>query len=322
MNLLFWLLIQIFILAFPFIGLAQLDPTFSGFQENTFFYNPAAAGDKNIQANVLSRNRGSAFITDYSAHLLSVHAPLLYKSVGIGGIVLYEKQNIFKHFSVSASYSYKINFFEGHLSLGISSTFHSFQADESLIEPLDENDILYQEISSVKNNFLNFGTGLMYKNNNTIAGLSFQHLGSSTSRSGFNNLLLPTFPVHLYGLIIHKIRFKKGLSLSPILLYRKAFGLPSQIEAGMIVGLNKLIETGLTFRTSQVASFQILFQISEILKGISNNVRIGYSYEQGLTQKSINYSQFHQLNLSYNFDIVPNENRISKKRRIVSPAFF
>ena len=100
---------------------AQQRPAYSQYMFNGLALNPAYAGSqKQLNAIGVIRSQWVGFEGAPKTQLLSVHAPLDRKNIGLGMVITHENIGVHTDWSAYASYAYQIKFKRaGMLSLGL-----------------------------------------------------------------------------------------------------------------------------------------------------------------------------------------------------------
>ncbi|MBK7309825.1 MAG: PorP/SprF family type IX secretion system membrane protein [Sphingobacteriaceae bacterium] len=158
---------------------AQQDPQYNLYQFNPLIINPAYAGARDglsVVANV--RNQWVGFDGSPKTNVLSCHAPILNKNVGIGFTIIGDRMGPRKMFGFSGNFAYilKLNN-KLKLSFGLNAGYNRYQ--------FNYNEITFKTIDNTTKNLGDFNTGAVdfnsgfyLKSKSFFLGLSFTHIGA------------------------------------------------------------------------------------------------------------------------------------------------
>ncbi|WP_224996949.1 PorP/SprF family type IX secretion system membrane protein, partial [Cesiribacter sp. SM1] len=110
---------------------AQQRPAYSQYMFNGLALNPAYAGSqKQFNAMAVIRSQWVNFEGAPKTQMLSVHAPLDRKNIGLGMLISHETIGVHTDWSAYVSYAYQIKFKRaGMLSLGLQGGLNYRQSD-------------------------------------------------------------------------------------------------------------------------------------------------------------------------------------------------
>jgi type IX secretion system PorP/SprF family membrane protein len=286
---------------------------------NQLMVNPAYAGSKNdVSLNIFDKKQWNDYTGAPSIQFLSVHAPFSYQRIGIGLWFLNESVGTQKNFSATAAYSYKINFSKGILSFGLSTGLRSQKIDLSSRNIKDPNDPLLQTTHSRIS--ADFGTGIYYQSSKFYIGISATHLFPTQH---FNNSpFTPNMRSHYYFIASRKFTLTDNITIIPSCLLKYVGPAPLQLDLTTHIKYKEALWTGMSYRTSDALSFQAGFALDQIIKAMTEKIKIGYAYDISLGGLSGYNSGTHEIMLIYDFSIHKSSMSIKKQKSTVSPLLF
>lgn len=192
------------------------------------------------------------------------------------------------------TYAYRISNNENtSLSMGISAGIFGRTYNGTLFDPLDDDPLLNSEINHLIRPDVNIGAELNTRY--LTAGLSTTHLLSifynDTSYLNTN---------HRYAYLIFKNTDLESLNFYAGIQYinrrnLNIFEISTNIRfkkpTGLKPGPNELFDIGVSYRTTKILAFILGWNLSE-------NFRIGYSYEQSFIPGFTQYGS-HEIMLEY-----------------------
>lgn len=278
---------------------AQQTPVFANYNYNALLINPAHAGYYS-DAEIIVTNRGYFNQFEGSPRNIGItcNTPLDSKNIGIGAGLINDRIGVTNTTTVFGAYSYKLLFKSGNtnvrwweqqthlLSFGIMGGATQYKEDLMALEiqgdPNFENNI-NTLVPTV-------GIGILYNHRDFYLGLSAPNLLGSTLSSDDNINLKSHYFMH-FGYRFFTSIFQEIL-ITPSALVKYIPGAPTQMDTNLTINYKNMIEIGGGYRTDSSMSFLAGFYISD-------NFRLVYNYNQGLTNTPINNT--HGILLNYRF---------------------
>ncbi|MFN3841201.1 MAG: PorP/SprF family type IX secretion system membrane protein, partial [Cyclobacteriaceae bacterium] len=220
--------IILFVLLYPPIAKAQVDPLYAQYLNNPFLINPAYAG-MNKYLNVMTgfRKQWTGFEGSPATVSLTGHTNLADDKMGIGLIISQDKIGENKNTLVQAAYSYKINLDQGTLlSFGLQAGMMNYRSDNSELNPYDPTDPVFSGVQNTTKP--TFGAGVLVKGDKYFIGLAVPRLLKAStdfeSTSGTGEVDLYT--QHFYGFASYMFMISDQLRFKPAVLVRAVSGSP------------------------------------------------------------------------------------------------
>lgn len=282
-------------------GWSQQSTLYSQYVFNGLAINPAYAGyDGSLSLTALARIQSLGLEGSPNTQSFTAHTPFLNKRNGLGLQFFHEQIGVTDQTGIYASYSYKINFKEYTLSLGLQAGINFYKTNyESLITQNPGDPVFSQDTKSVTPNV---GSGAIFSGKNLFIGVSMPQM---LSAGNSEKVVVQEKPFILYGGYI--ISLNPGLKFRPFMLAKMVNGQPVEWNINAHFLVKDILWLGVSFRPVSAISFMLQLQLTEQLS-------FGYSYDATIGQLSSIESGSHELMLTYKF-------RFSKQG-VVSPRYF
>jgi type IX secretion system PorP/SprF family membrane protein len=301
-------LILILVLFTGFAGFAQQDVLFSQYMFNKLLVNPGYAGSREVfSADLVYRYQWVGIEGSPKTLSLSMHAPLRYEHVGIGGYIYSDQIGPVVDQGVLGTYAYRINLPKGKLSFGLQAGIKYNNIDWNMIQ-LEDPDFVFQ--GDLKNKVTpdaNFG--VYYYSNRMFAGISSKQLlqneyGMVTvdGEKTYSKLLR-----HFYGMAGVAVPLSDMVIFRPSVLVKYVKYAPWQMDLNASFLFNDLFWLGMTYRTDGDLVFLTEFNIGK-------KYRIGYSYDVNVKDRIHYNSGSHEIRLGLDLDLL--------KNRMSTPRYF
>ena len=293
--------------------LAQQEPNYTQYMFNPLNYNPAYAGNKSILSSALVyRNQWAGFEGAPKILTFSAHSPLKNKNMGVGLEITNDQIGPVNNMWFQASYAYRIRIskiHKGRIGFGIKAGLFRSSYNWNKILTKDANDGLTG--ASTENVTVPvFDFGIYYhKTNESFAGVTLKNLNNPTidinttvqTSNKQNTQLILT-----YGKIIE---FNERVVFRPSFLIQSAFLSSSRplIDVNMSLLFDQIFWVGISYRTSKAIAAVLEYEITEQFK-------IGYSYDYYLSEVSRYSSGAHEIFLGFNYNVF--------KSRMRSPRYY
>ncbi len=255
---------------------AQYDPLYNQYSFDQLMINPAYAGANDILTiNTMYRRQWAGFEGAPETITLSGHTSIAKNHAGIGAILINETFGVNKNMEFYGSFSYKINFGRGALSMGVSGGLLQYKYDYSKLnlEYLDDPSFLPEDeqISQA-----NFGAGIWYQSDKYYIGVSVPRiLEVEVDKPPFGTS--NRYRRHIYLSGGGMITLNPTLKLKPYALVRIINGAPANIDLGASLLIKELIWAGVLVR--DLDAIALVGQLE-----ISDKFRVGLSAEIATTK--------------------------------------
>ena len=303
-------------LVFPIY--AQQDPQYSQYQFNQMIINPAYAGTKDALSAVIDiRKQWSGFDGAPSTQSFSFHGPLKKKRIGLG---LSAYNDAIGPKRITAAYgniSYILPITNKlKLSFGIRAGFVNYVFDFSKMNYKDAGET--NAVANLSTNKFkpDFDAGLYLKSNSFYAGFSATHLNSAyiyNDKVSFTNAsgnqmeydLTYKLNMHIFGIVSKGFAVGENLVINPNLIYKGTKSVVN-IDCNLNFLIKQRLWLGVFYRSD--ATVGALAQVI-----ISNNVRIGYSFDTGISKVQKRLGNGHEIMIGFDFNTF--------KSKMLSPRY-
>ncbi len=304
---------KIFIAAFVLLtfGLkAQQLAMFTEYMYNEVTINPAYAGSHEVvSATVLGRRQwvGKDFDGAPQTYSFNIHGPLRNKRIGLGLSLIQDKYAVDQNFNAMASASYIIPFKNSDLHFGLQLGAASHVTDYSGLDVYDSDD---QNLVSGGAGILpNLGIGMYYFAKKFYVGISAPQLRNNTLEVSGKKIAEQRR--HYFFNTGYVLDLSPTFKFKPTLFFKYVENSDPQFDLTGSFIIKEMFWVGGAFRTAIKSSDAI-----SVLLGfqVSNQFKLGYSYD--FTQSSLNAftNGSHELVLNYRFSF--------DKGDVVTPRYF
>lgn len=267
---------------------AQQQVMFTQYMFNPLALNPAYAGiHEGISASMIVREQWVGFDGAPSTQTLSLHSPVSYHPISVGGTIIMDKLGHVKQFGFYPSGAYQIEFDNAKLSFGLQGSYTNYRKDfGSSFASIDNS------IESFSASRFNVGTGVLYHSNRFYFGLSVPQILSNQLRNGSGDSDANIVP-HYFGMAGYVFPLKDDIILKPNVLLKWVNGAPFQFDLNLNVLLKKLIWVGLSYRS--LDSFDLVLQLQ-----LTPQIQMGYAFDFATTTdiRRVN-SGSHEIGIWY-----------------------
>ena len=291
-------------------ALAQQDPQFSQHFMNQVMYNPAYNGlDNALSATAQFRSQWVGIEGHPITQNISVHSPVPIFHGGLGINILNEQAGAMRTTYLSAGYSYIIQTRAGNFSLGVSGGATQVYLDGSKLRApdgeysngIDHNDDLLPSVT-VSGFAPDFSAGVYFKGKNLSAGLSANHIvPSSVKLNGDGSNLEFDFERQYYLQLGYLARLSKSLSIRPTVMIKSDIN-SFQGEADLLFLYKDFLWMGAGYRGYNDQSMDAIIGIIGV--SISENLRLGYSYDYTTSPLNGASSGSHEVVLNYRVNLM------------------
>jgi type IX secretion system PorP/SprF family membrane protein len=288
-------------LLFTVFIFGQQDTQYTQYMYNMNVLNPAYAGSKGvISIGLLGRTQWVGIEGAPQTLTLSLHSPIA-NQVGLGFSVIHDEIGPVKEDNVYADFSYTVNTsMEGRLAFGLKAGF-TFLGVRELITA--DPDPLNEPINIASPNF---GAGIFYYTNQFYLGLSApnfletRHLEKDSGQTSS-----ASEKMHYFFTTGYVFDINDNVKLKPSTMIKAVSGAPLSVDLSANVLIQEKFEIGLSHRLEDSISAMVGINVSE-------NFRIGYAYDQTVSNLEQFNTGSHEILLLFDFN----------RRNIKSPRFF
>lgn len=301
-------IVVIIVLLTSLTGFAQQDALFSQYMFNKLMVNPGYAGSREVfSADLVYRYQWVGIEGAPKTLSLSMHAPLRYEHVAIGGYIYSDQIGPVVDQGALATYAYRVNLPKGKLSFGLQAGIKHHTIDWNMIQ-LEDPDYVFQGDQSNKvTPDANFG--IYYYSNRMFAGLSSKQLLQNEygmvkvgEKKVYSKLLR-----HFYGIAGVAVPVSDKVTFRPSLLVKYVKDAPWQMDLNASFLFNDMLWLGMTYRTDGDFVF-----LTEFI--VNRKYRIGYSYDMNVKELIRYTSGSHEIRLGIDLDLL--------KNRMYTPRYF
>jgi type IX secretion system PorP/SprF family membrane protein len=287
---------------------AQHTPLTGQYLFNGLLINPAYAGSRDAMAiNLTYRQQWVGFSGAPTTQILSAHSPIKSTRMSAGLLLLNDRIGVSRETSALANFAYRLPLRHGKLQFGLGGGVSFLQADWSSLAVQDRNDAQFATNTrgSVQPNF---SAGVYYYKKTYFIGASVpfvmtRRYDADRERWTLRNDKAQYQPMITAGYII---TLSKQLKLKPSTLvrYTVASGFQADLSSNLII--NDRIWAGVSYRSGDafIGSFEVL---------PTQQLRLGYAYELGLSAINPYHQGTHELMLQYEF---------GKRLNVRDPRYF
>jgi type IX secretion system PorP/SprF family membrane protein len=288
---------------------AQQDPLFSQYMFNKLAVNPAYAGSRDVlTVDALYRYQWVNIEGAPQTFSASVHSPLRNEHLGLGLNVYQDAIGPSVNQGALATFAYRILFPNAKLSFGLQAGVkYSDVLWSRITTEVSEDPLLRAPIRNKAVPDASFG--IYYSSKKYYVGVSSKQLLQNqvgvvnvNGKEQYTKLLR-----HFYGMAGAAFSVSDKLVFRPSVLVKFVQNAPPQMDLNASILVSKTFWLGVSYRTEKALSFMTEFNISD-------NLRIGYSYDVWFNELQAYNKGSHEVRLSFDLDIF--------QRRMLSPRYF
>ncbi|TMM30337.1 type IX secretion system membrane protein PorP/SprF [Polaribacter aestuariivivens] len=280
----------------------QQDPQYSQYNYNMNVINPAYAGSKGVLSiGVLGRSQWVGLEGAPRTLTLSVNSPV-GKSVGLGLSLIADRVGPVVETNLFGDFSYTITTSENsRLAFGIKAGLTSLQVRN--LSSNSSNDPLNVPVDKTAPNF---GAGAYYYTDKFYAGFSIPNFLKTRYLEKSGGIVsTASEKMHFFLTSGYVFDLYDNLKFKPSTLIRGVKGAPVSVDISANLLWQEKFEFGLSYRFDKSFSGVVGFLLND-------NMRIGYSYDQSIS----NFGNFnfgsHEIMLLIDFN----------RQKLKSPRFF
>lgn len=286
--------------------MAQTDPLYTQYRVNMMSVNPAYAGSRNaLTVGYLFRNQWVGLDGAPTTQTILAHSPI-NNNLGFGASVTHDVIGPTKQTAFYANTSGRIKFGKGtYLAAGIQFGLDYFNSDFTSITTGSGADVAFSE-----NNTLvlpNVGAGLYLYNERAYLGFSIPKVLSTVLYdNGAGGDV--TQKRHYIAIAGYVFDLRSGIAFKPSILARFVEAAPASLDITTQFILADKFWFGPFYRWAESTGVIVGYNVTQQLK-------IGYSYDYSLTELVDYNSGSHELTLTYDFIY-------SSGKKLKSPRYF
>jgi type IX secretion system PorP/SprF family membrane protein len=284
---------------------AQQDPQYTQYIYNMNIINPAYAGNIDaMSVNFMARSQWVGVDGAPQTLTFNIHSPI-GKRVGLGLSIISDKIGPLKEQLATVDFSYTIPTSEtANLAFGLKAGFSFVNAPLQFLSTVNEGDVAFA--NELEKTLPNIGFGMYYYTDrfyisgsvpNVLETFHFDKKNGVVSRASDK--------VHYFissGYVLH---LSEKIKLKPSTMIKAVSGLPLSIDFSGNVLFNEYIELGLSYRLEE--SVSVMFNARA-----TKNLRIGYAFDQTLTNFGNYNSGSHEVFVLFDFNLTDDSNKTSR----------
>ena len=279
---------------------AQNEPQVSMYWAVPTLYNPAAVGcDSALHVSAFNRMQWVGVKNAPQTFFAALDMPFKFKKVrnGIGAMVMNDKAGLFKTTQLGLQYSYSLNLVYGRLALGIQAGMvnQGFSGGDIYIPDGDAWDVNADGLPSSEVSAMTFdcGFGAYYEWKWLYAGLGIQHLAETEIE--LDEYAYTQLKRAYYFNVGGNIPVKRSLfTVHPSLLVKTTMQ-AVQYDYTLRATYDHKFWGGVTYRPKDAVVLMVGADVG--------TVRLGYSYDIGVTPLAKASHGSHELMVTYSYKL-------------------
>ena len=295
-------------LLISFSAFAQQDPLFSQYMFNKLVLNPAYAGSREVLTiDMLDRYQWVGIDGAPRTFTVAAHMATLNNKVGLGMYAYRDALGPTINQGLMATYAYRLLLGKGTLAFGIQAGFKYSDFDWLQIN-VEVPDYTFNP-QDVQRFTPDANFGMYYQAKRFFVGLSSKQLFQNEygvalvdDKTTYTKLLR-----HFYGMAGAAIPIDDRIVFRPSVLAKFVQNAPLQLDINASLLFGDIFWIGASYRTEKAIVFMTEFRISE-------NFRVGYSYDIYLSELQPHNKGSHEIRLGIDIDLYHS--------RLMTPRFF
>ena len=286
---------------------SQQDAQYTQYMYNMNVLNPAYAGSKKgtLSASLLGRTQWLGIPGAPQTAVLSVHSPITPR-MGLGVSLLADKIGPVSEQFAYADYSYTIPLgLYDNLAFGLKGGITLVNANLADLDLNQAGDVNF--VNNINNFQPNVGFGMFYYSDIYYVGVSVPNLLSTTyleDKNGFESKISKRNHMFLTGGYVFELSY--DWKFKPSFMAKGSMGAPLSIDLSANFLFNEAFEVGTSYRWDDSVSLLINAKVSD-------NIRVGYSYDFTTSELNKFNSGSHELIILFD---------LQTSYEIISPRFF
>ena len=255
---------------------AQQKTVLSQYMFNGQVLNPAYSGvHEKLSATALYRNQWVNLEGAPTIQTLAVNSGFKRNRTGIGLMISNDKLGIHRDLSVYLSYSYKIQFNNGALSMGLQGGFNHLHSDFNKLNLKNPGGPI---LAGVRGEFNpNFGAGLFYYSDIAYVGISVPYILSNKIISDESIFSEARESRYYFMTMGRAFQLNKNVIWKPSVLLRFQEDAPFGYDINTNFIFHELVTLGASYRSGD--AFLWLFELQ-----LNDKFRFGYAYDMTSSQ--------------------------------------
>jgi len=271
---------------------AQQDEQLTFQSLNPLSYNPAYAGSMNsINITAIGRFQWVGMEGAPNTQWLSVHAPIVGKSLGMGIHAVNDqigtRNRTGAFYDISSSI--RLNNNGARLAFGLSAGMDMISKDFSTLTIHDQNDIHNTRYSYSK---FNMGAGIFFYSDKTYVGLSMPRILKYKEDNQISNVQHGLYAQHLFLSFGQVFELNSSFKLKASVLAKHTPETPIALDIGLHTLMYDKFNIGVIYRLTEALGVNAYYQIK-------NYMKVGYGYEFPMNRLSNFQSGTHEILLQF-----------------------
>lgn len=299
--------ILIFVFLISFSAFSQQEAQYTQYMYNTMLFNPAYAGSRGVPSFFgMYRSQWVGLDGAPKTSVLSFHAPLESRKIGLGGTILHETIGPQTSTNILIDFSYNLVFEKSKLAFGIKGTAGFFSIDYTQLRLYDYGDLSFEGDNRIFSP--NVGMGIYWYSDKYYLGFSIPNLLENNIYERANKTIsVVKNTQHMYLMGGYVFELSDALKFKPAVLSKVAYGSPLQLDLSANFMFNDRFVLGGAWRWSAAVSLMAGFQVND-------RFFVGYAYDFETTDIARYNSGSHEIFLRYEI--------LKSIKRVISPRFF
>ncbi|MBN4062078.1 MAG: hypothetical protein COA57_12480 [Flavobacteriales bacterium] len=307
------ILYVVFLMGLALPSFAQQDPLYNKYMFNPLVLNPAYAGSREaLSAILLQRWQWVNFEGAPKTQTVSIHTPLLQKKVGIGLSIVNDVIGPTSTTAITGAYSYRVRLGAGKIAFGLGTGIYNYRFNW---EKIDYKDIEYHPLLEKTNYWVpSFDFGMRFHTNMLYAGIAISHINQPTiGNVGSTTLTIDSVQYgsslasYFTGTMGYAFVLSDQLTFKPSILFKATRGKLGSTDLNLSFWFKKALWVGVSLRTNYGLVFMAEYDISD-------NFRVGYSYDYIFNALQKHNIGSHELFIGYDLQLL--------KSKVLSPRYF
>ncbi|TKG95625.1 type IX secretion system membrane protein PorP/SprF [Puteibacter caeruleilacunae] len=297
-------LLTILIVLLGVTAFAQQDPLFTQYTYNKLLVNPAYAGSReHLNVTLINRSQWVSMDGAPETFTASAHAAMRNRKVGLGLYIFRDALGPTINNGFMVSYAYRLLMGRRSLSFGIQAGLKNFDFDWAKMN-VDPNDQVFLPTEQ-KKVLPDVNVGIYYQSDRFFAGLSSKQL--LENEYDLDDNAMSKLAKHFYLMSGLAVPLNESVVFRPSFLAKYVEDSPVQVDLTACVLFNNRFMVGAAYRTEKAVTFLTEF-------GISDQLRIGYSYDHYFNELNHFNNGSHEIRLEFALNLF--------KGRMKTPRYF
>lgn len=285
---------------------AQHGAPFSLFGWNQMNWNPAYAGlDHSLSVTGQIRSQWQGIADNPETQQLNLHAPVYFLQSGVGLLFENDVLGASEYLRLGLNYSYHLDLGNSVLALGIGAEQVQRSLDGSRLRTPDGtylDDVALDHADGilptgqVSGRVLNFSAGAYFTSEQFQAGVAVRNVAEPVIDLETTGILLPR---QFFVFASYDYDLGSSFRVTPAVQLSMMAG-SMQSQAGLMLHYNENLSAGASYRGYGSTSNDAI----AVLLGVklSENIRLGYAYDAGLSGLSNVHRGSHEILINYNLN--------------------